>query len=348
MTRKKALFLIFIFSLAFSICSAQNLETNYPEIGGYQPENVSTPLPEYVQYIFNFSIWALGILSFGIIVWAGIRYLTSTGDSKIKQDAKKQIKAAFVGGAILLFSYLILTTINPQLVKLGTQELREIEALPLPSPTKPVSPDPLVRIKKLAEVIRERALPLIKEESSDIGKSVEDCKCSDCVSECDCMGLSCSPIRCYGDPCGNRGFIEEKQKSIIITMDELLYYKNRMISEREDMIPELEHFIYWKRLTEENCNDLMENIENIAEQIKEMSLSVNGLSKLPNECIIPGDECEAHCQEESCHDTYGCHPDECTGGNPCPTSKINAKIKEINDLSGKISSVCEQIINILK
>ena len=346
--RKKALFLIFILSLAFSICSARDLEIDYPKIGGYQPEEVSTPLPEYVKYIFNFSIWAIGILAFGIIVFAGIRYLTSTGDPKVKEEAKKQIKAAFIGGGILLFSYLILTTINPQLVKFETQELKKVEALPLPSPTKSVSLDPLVRIKELAEDIKKRVLPLIKEESSNIEEAVKICKCSNCLSECDCIGLICTPIRCYGDPCRNRDFIEEKQKSIIITMDGLLHYKNRIISEKEDISPELEHFIYWERLTEESCNSLLKNMENLVEQIKEISLSVNKLAELPNECIISGNECKATCKEKSCHDTYGCHPKECSGGNPCPTDEINAKINEINDLSGNISLICEQIINILK
>jgi len=348
MKRKKTLFLIFLLSLTFSLCSAQSLETDYPEIGGYQPENVSTPLPEYVKYIFNFSIWALGIFAFGIIVWAGIRYLTSTGNPKTKEDSKKQIKAAFIGGGILLFSYLILTTINPQLIEFETQELKKVEALPLPSPTKPVSPDPLIRIKKLAEDIKERALPLIEEKNSELEKEVENCKCSNCFSECDCIGLMCVPIRCYGDPCQNRDFIEEKQKSIIMIMNELLYYKNRMISEREDVSSELEHFVYWERLTEENCNDLLENMENLAEQIKKMSLSVNKLAELPNGCIVPDKKCKATCQEKSCHDTYGCHPDKCTGGNPCPVDEINAKINEINGFSGNISSICEQIINILK
>ena len=89
------------------------LEVTYPD--GEAPRTVETGLPEYVKYIFNFSIMIAGLVAFGALVAGGIRYLTSAGAPAVMADAKDQILAAFLGLIILLCSYLILVTINPQL-----------------------------------------------------------------------------------------------------------------------------------------------------------------------------------------------------------------------------------------
>jgi len=59
-----------------------------------------------------------GIIVFGVLIYGGIRYLTSVGSPSAIADAKDQIFSAFLGLIILLFSYLILNTLNPQLITL--------------------------------------------------------------------------------------------------------------------------------------------------------------------------------------------------------------------------------------
>jgi hypothetical protein len=78
-------------------------------------------LPEYVRYVFNFVVALAGLIVFGVLVYGGVRYLTSVGSPTAQKDARDQIAAGFLGLAILLSSYLILTTINPQLVMLGLE-----------------------------------------------------------------------------------------------------------------------------------------------------------------------------------------------------------------------------------
>ena len=114
-SKKNFILICLIVIFSFSICSARDLEIDYPEIGGYQPEEVSTPLPEYVKYIFNFSIWIIGFVAFGFILIGGFRYLTSSGNPTIQSDSKNQIFSALLGIIILISSYLILETINPEL-----------------------------------------------------------------------------------------------------------------------------------------------------------------------------------------------------------------------------------------
>ena len=115
--------------------TARELEIKYPTVPGTTtPTTVETGLPQYVKYIFNFAIWIAGLLAFGVIVLGGIRWLTSAGDPNKLRDAKDQLFAAFLGLIILLSSYLILTTINPQLVLFEALPLRAVELKSPPAP----------------------------------------------------------------------------------------------------------------------------------------------------------------------------------------------------------------------
>jgi hypothetical protein len=109
-------FFLVIFSLALGgFCFAQReLEVSYP--GVEAPTSVTTPLSDYVIYIFNLSLIIAGLIAFGALVYGGIRYLTSAGSPVAVSDAKDQIFSGILGLIILLSAYLILTTINPQLV----------------------------------------------------------------------------------------------------------------------------------------------------------------------------------------------------------------------------------------
>jgi hypothetical protein len=56
-----------------------------------------------------------GIIALGVLVFSGIKILTSPDQPSVISDARTKIVGAFIGIVILLSSYLILTTINPQL-----------------------------------------------------------------------------------------------------------------------------------------------------------------------------------------------------------------------------------------
>jgi len=113
---------VVIFLTAFSFVFAQDreLEVDYPDIvGATTPETVSTPLPEYIKYIFNFVIVFAGIIMLYALIKGGSLYLTSAGNAANMKLAKDQISSAFLGVVILLGSYIILTTINPRLAILN-------------------------------------------------------------------------------------------------------------------------------------------------------------------------------------------------------------------------------------
>lgn len=125
------LFLVFSFSFVF----AQEVE--YPPVAGAETPTPETPLPEYLKYIFNFSIILSGLLAFGFFVYGGFLYLTSYGDANRMGNAKEQMLASSVGLLIVLGSYMILVNVNPQLVlwkiELKTAEIEtpEIPKMPI-------------------------------------------------------------------------------------------------------------------------------------------------------------------------------------------------------------------------
>lgn len=67
-------------------------------------------------------------MAFGVSVLGGARHLTSAGDPTKMSDARDQIFSGILGLIILLASYLILTTINPQLVILKLPGLAKVES----------------------------------------------------------------------------------------------------------------------------------------------------------------------------------------------------------------------------
>ena len=107
-------------------CLAQGkeLEIHYPEVSGAEtPTTTKTFLPAYIEYIFTWAIIIAGLLAFFALVYGGILYLTSAGNPSKMSDAREQIIAGFLGLIILLSSFLILNTIDPQLVILEKPKL---------------------------------------------------------------------------------------------------------------------------------------------------------------------------------------------------------------------------------
>lgn len=115
------LLIIFLSLLSGSSSFAQRkLEIIYPTVPGAEtPTTTKTALPEYLEYVFTFAIMVAGLFAFGALIYGGFSYLTSAGDPTKMKEGQDQIMAGFLGLIIILSSYLILNTINPQLVILG-------------------------------------------------------------------------------------------------------------------------------------------------------------------------------------------------------------------------------------
>ncbi len=89
-----------------------------PTNGGFP--NIPIPLynvDDLVEEIFRWSLSLVGIAIFFAFVYAGWLYLTAAGRAGQIGKAKEVMLNALIGAIILLSAYLILYTINPDLVK---------------------------------------------------------------------------------------------------------------------------------------------------------------------------------------------------------------------------------------
>ncbi len=79
----------------------------------------ATSLGDLIGMIFNYSLQILGLIVFLMILFSGFQWLLAGGNPGTISKARSRITQALLGAVILLASYLILNTINPDLVKGG-------------------------------------------------------------------------------------------------------------------------------------------------------------------------------------------------------------------------------------
>jgi len=111
----KILTIILLF-LPFSSFAALDLDYTYPTLPGGQTITTATSLGDVIKYFVAWAIIIGAIIAFLSLIYAGIQYLASTGKPEAMSQAKNRILNSFLGLAILLGSYLILVTLNPQLI----------------------------------------------------------------------------------------------------------------------------------------------------------------------------------------------------------------------------------------
>lgn len=83
------------------------------------PGNADTSTPSgYLSMIYTLGIGVAGVLAVLMIVVGGIQYIGSGMSPSAKEDAKGKITNAILGLLLALGSWLLLHTINPDLVSL--------------------------------------------------------------------------------------------------------------------------------------------------------------------------------------------------------------------------------------
>lgn len=106
-------------TMASLVLAYRQLEVSYPQMPSIvTPSTVKTSLPEYIKYVFSFSLLCIGLVILGSLLQGGFRYLVSVGNPDKMKDSREQMISAFTGGLMLLGAYILLNTINPELVVL--------------------------------------------------------------------------------------------------------------------------------------------------------------------------------------------------------------------------------------
>ena len=73
----------------------------------------------YINAVYKFGIWAVGIAALLMIAIGAYMYITSAGNNSSMEKAKGVITDAIVGLVLALGAYLLLYIINPDLVKIS-------------------------------------------------------------------------------------------------------------------------------------------------------------------------------------------------------------------------------------
>ena len=94
--------------------------------GGACPANWKTDLGSYVGRLYQFGLMIAGIIAFAVIIFGAAQYTLSAGGFASKEDAKDIMLNAIYGLLLLFGAYLVLYTINPNLVKLGNFQIEPI------------------------------------------------------------------------------------------------------------------------------------------------------------------------------------------------------------------------------
>lgn len=133
---KTALVITFIITLYFSNAAGAAVCQNSgychvltsPNTGGGSQElaalfNTNDPPEKIFAGLFNFLLSFVGVGALVMIVVEGIRYMASAGDQSKIGESKRKIWNAVWGLILALISFLLLQTINPDLLKPGLKSI---------------------------------------------------------------------------------------------------------------------------------------------------------------------------------------------------------------------------------
>lgn len=133
----KIILIIFILALSFNLVLAA--EFNYTCVEGVPQDEQPYPwcgtkeLGSSEGLVAKFYIYALaavGVAALGAIIYGGILYTVSAGNTSKQREAKEWITGAIWGIVLLLGAALLLGTINPELVKLEEPSIPPVKFEP--------------------------------------------------------------------------------------------------------------------------------------------------------------------------------------------------------------------------
>lgn len=120
---KRLLFSIAILAVTIGIASTSPIGPVHAQYD-YTPleripgtEENSGEMDDYIQAIYRFALWSVGIAALFMIAVGGMMYLTSAGNTSQVGTAKKVIFDALIGLLLAILAWLILYVINPDLVE---------------------------------------------------------------------------------------------------------------------------------------------------------------------------------------------------------------------------------------
>lgn len=110
--------------LFFQIAHAVSISAGIP---GTNPTTAAGTSPgAWVANFYQFALLIGGILAFGAIVYGGVLHAVSAGNPSRQSEGKQWIWSALIGLLLLGGAYIILNTVNPNLINLSLPTLTPI------------------------------------------------------------------------------------------------------------------------------------------------------------------------------------------------------------------------------
>lgn len=89
------------------VVGAQNINDAMDQTGQAEGWATTAEPQSVIVSVVNWALWFVGILAVIMLIWGGIRYATSAGDSNKVTAAKNTILYAIIGLVVALFAYAI-------------------------------------------------------------------------------------------------------------------------------------------------------------------------------------------------------------------------------------------------
>lgn len=126
---RKLILIFFLFPIMFLVsanfCLAADpidfepqvsIGTDFENDGGYEIPKDTSMIAWYIKAIYGYAINIVGIIAVIAMMFGGFLWITAGGNTSQVDNAKSYIAASLTGLVLLLFSYVILKTVNPALV----------------------------------------------------------------------------------------------------------------------------------------------------------------------------------------------------------------------------------------
>lgn len=84
--------------------------------------------PAYINAIYKFAIWSVGISAMFMIIIGGFMYFTAAGNNSKMESGKKIIADALYGLIAVLVAWTVLNTINPNLTNISLESVSNLRS----------------------------------------------------------------------------------------------------------------------------------------------------------------------------------------------------------------------------
>ncbi len=121
-------------------------------IPGTEGTAAISSFPAYVNAVYKFLVWSVGIAAMFMISIGGFMYFTAAGNTSKMESGKRVIVDAIWGLVAVMVAWVVLNTINPNLTNIN---LQSVESLRGAGTTPTTNQAPVITEEEMQQNIME-------------------------------------------------------------------------------------------------------------------------------------------------------------------------------------------------